>query len=360
MTYPFNPDIDLDFVNGVYSGVVGPPTSFLTTTRAGTAYAVDASGNWASFAANTPRITNLGLLVEEARTNSIRNNSMQGAVVGTPGTLPTNWSIGLAGLSQQVVGIGTVNGIDYIDLRLFGTTASTSGYIALFENTSAIAAAQNDVWTESVFLGVSGGSLSNITSVQLDQVSIPGNADQNGPNILSQISSAFARFSLTITQTLVGLTNLQPRLKFQCNNGAAVDVTWRVGWPQMEKGGWATSPIRTTSAAVIRAIDNIVLTTPPTYGNNITLVNTAIYFGPPNAAATQVPLTIDDSTSNNRMGAERAGVGRYAFFSTAASVVTFNSTSFVMNINTPYTIGISNTNMNGGQQVGSVNGIEGG
>jgi hypothetical protein len=80
---------------------------------------VKEAAGWWSFASNLPRITNQGLLVEEARTNSIRNNSMQGAVAGTPGTLPTNWSESrAAGLTQTVVGTGTQNGIDYIDIRL--------------------------------------------------------------------------------------------------------------------------------------------------------------------------------------------------------------------------------------------------
>src|SRR5215467_10750232 len=67
---PFNPTLDLNFATGQYFGVSGAPTSFLTTVRAAPpAYAVDSSGNWTSFGANVPRITNLGLLVEESRTN---------------------------------------------------------------------------------------------------------------------------------------------------------------------------------------------------------------------------------------------------------------------------------------------------
>jgi hypothetical protein len=65
--------------------------SLLTTTRASLAWSDDSIGVWRQFANNIPRITDKGLLVEEARTNGIRNNSMQGAVVGTPGTPPTNW-----------------------------------------------------------------------------------------------------------------------------------------------------------------------------------------------------------------------------------------------------------------------------
>src|SRR5215475_3461812 len=61
-------NVDLDFANGIYSGVVGLPTAFLTTVRASVGNAVAANGTWSSFATNTPRITNLGLLIEESRT----------------------------------------------------------------------------------------------------------------------------------------------------------------------------------------------------------------------------------------------------------------------------------------------------
>jgi hypothetical protein len=39
----------------------------------------------------------------------------------------------------------------------------------------------------------------------------------------------------------------------------AVDATFRIGWPQLELGAFASSPIRTTSAAVTRATDDITL-----------------------------------------------------------------------------------------------------
>src|SRR5215831_11537364 len=105
------PDLSLDFVAN-YSPQ-GAISNLLTTSRASIGTASDVAGNWYRFANNIPRITNQGLLVEEARTNLIRNNSMVGAVVGTPGTPPTNWTIiQPSTLAAQIVAIGTVQGIN--------------------------------------------------------------------------------------------------------------------------------------------------------------------------------------------------------------------------------------------------------
>src|SRR5262249_20993640 len=117
----------MDFTTSTYFRA---SSTDLAVTRAGnTAYVDDAMGTWTLVNANLPRISNKGLLVEEARTNSIRNNSMQGAAAGTPGTIPTNWQSSInssAGLTQTIVGTGTTLGMEYIDIRAFGTTTGTS------------------------------------------------------------------------------------------------------------------------------------------------------------------------------------------------------------------------------------------
>jgi hypothetical protein len=115
------PDIAFNFnVGGGWTraGGVVPAAALLTTTRASSGYANNSSGNWSLFGNNAPRITNLGLLVEEQRTNSLRNNSMQGAVVGADNVeLLTNgnfaaqgagWTVGQSGAGSAVFSVGQV------------------------------------------------------------------------------------------------------------------------------------------------------------------------------------------------------------------------------------------------------------
>lgn len=104
-------DLDLDFVNNRgWQGLLASPASLVTCTRAisGTGhvydYAEDANGVWYPFSANTPRITNKGLLVEESRTNSLRTSNpyetasplTYGAAATDDVELLTNWDFSSA------------------------------------------------------------------------------------------------------------------------------------------------------------------------------------------------------------------------------------------------------------------------
>jgi len=87
-------------------------SDIITFTRASTATYFDSAGVLQSAAIDAPRfdynpstLVAQGLLIEEARTNSIRNNTMVGAAAGTPGTNPTNWIVGtpVDGLTKEIV-----------------------------------------------------------------------------------------------------------------------------------------------------------------------------------------------------------------------------------------------------------------
>lgn len=258
----------IDFANG-WSLSGGAPSSLLTTTRASTAWAPNAAGVYTSFSSNTPRITDLGLLTEEARTNSIRNNSMQGAVAGTPGTLPTNWIGGLlsASGSTQTLALATTNGIDFLNYGITGATPSaTAGVTAQFDAVAQVAATPGQVWTGSMFGRVVSGDFTgfsafDITVREYDSGSVF--LRQTLVNLMD-LTSSVSRRTNTVT---MGASTAFVMLGIRCSyTGAAVNLTLGIGWPQLELGSFATSPIRTTSAAATRAADAVSLTTVPVSG----------------------------------------------------------------------------------------------
>jgi hypothetical protein len=254
--------LDLDLVNNL-SYPAASVSSAVTFARASVAYEDDSSGVWSSFASGVMRRTSKGFLCEEVRTPAVRNSAVQGSVAGTPGTLPTNWAIGQLGTAvSSVVGSGTENGIDYVDIRLSGTTSVTP--IVIYpEAVAQIAALNGQVWAPGAFVKMVGsGSMSNITNIGLaSRQSAAGGGNLGfitGPTFTPASSSANLGASRQVgvtTLTNASTAFVVPCIFVNCSTGVLIDITLRIGWPQIEFAAFATSPMRTTSAAVQRLGD---------------------------------------------------------------------------------------------------------
>lgn len=200
-----------------------------------------------------------GYLHEGARTNAIRNNSMTGAAAGTPGTRPTGWAAwAISGLTQEIVAVGRADGLDYIDVRLSGTTAGTQA-ILWFDSTTGIASVQNDVWCHTFWLSLVGGALTNITGWN----SIIGERDGGGASLtttLTAVSAPTATLTRQSAAHTIGNASAAfalPGLQFTFANGVAIDATIRIASPQIELAASPSSLIRTTSAAATRNNDQL-------------------------------------------------------------------------------------------------------
>jgi hypothetical protein len=191
-------------------------------------------------------------------TNSIRNNTMVGAVAGTPGTTPTNWSTGfLSGLTREIVATGVEDGIAYIDCRFFGTTTSILFQATSFESPTQISATQGSIWTLSAYLRIVGGSTLNINRILL----VITNHSSAG-TLLSQFafstaaptsaplnSQRYSKSSFSGTFSNANTAFVRPYVQIEADSGVAIDITLRIGLPQLERGEYITPPIATTNAA---------------------------------------------------------------------------------------------------------------
>jgi hypothetical protein len=292
---------DLDFQFG--ADATSLSNSGFSFARSGVAY--DEWGN--SYSTNTPRIIpGKGLLIEAARTNSIRNNSMIGAVAGTAGTLPTNWSIGGAtGLTRQIVGTGTLGGFTYLDIRFFGTTGDSSGIAIYPEAFTAIAAVSAQVWTASAYLALVGGTLANLTSASLEVAE----RDSGGTFLtsttttgaLAALTPTLTRFSVSRTLNNGSTAHVATGVRVLAGTGVAVDYTLRIAAPQVESGAFVSTPILTTTTAVTRNAETCTATrTASALINGTVLIDATMAPGAP-PTGNHYLWVVSDGTTNNRV-----------------------------------------------------------
>jgi hypothetical protein len=255
------PSLLLDFMAGTMSPLI-------TFTRASSATYFDSAGVLQSAANNVPRfdynpstLAAQGLLIEESRTNSIRNNTMVGAVAGTPGTAPTNWSRSASptsGISNEIVGTGTESGITYIDLRFTGTATATISFNINLETTTQVAASPSQTWAVSTYVKLTAGVLNSATfSFTVGEYSsVPAFLRNNFSSTTTPTSAGLATQRVAYLFTTGASTaSIQPQISVNLTNGLTYDFTLRIGLPQLELGAFATSVIPTTTTALTRAAD---------------------------------------------------------------------------------------------------------
>lgn len=233
--------LDLNFsANSYYPG--GGLSAAISTSRAQTvpSYAQTSSGLLVSFAADTPRITDQGLLVEEARTNlALQSNGF------------TNWAGASGGVGS--IGVGTANFSSAPDgtasatrvvLALNGGTAGTD--FSGWNNTNAVVANgstySGGVWIKS--------NTASSYAMQLMQVNGVAKAITVTPSwtFFSGVTAAISTSGVLRIRLIGGATP---------TNSDSADVSIWGG--QIELGSFATSPIPTTTVAVTRAADVISL-----------------------------------------------------------------------------------------------------
>jgi hypothetical protein len=182
---------------------------------------------------------------------------MVGAVAGSPGTLPTNWGEIVRGLTRSITGVGVVNGINYIDLR-FNGTATGGQDIGLDGLTAPIVAALGQSWSLSSFVSLQSGTIPSAVLRQVERTAA-GAFLTDGTQAIS-LTSTLQRFSYTRTTTNASIERITPLITINTVNGATYDFTIRIAAPQMELGTYATTFIRTTTAAVTRVADTALKT----------------------------------------------------------------------------------------------------
>jgi hypothetical protein len=289
---------------GTLYSIIGPD---LDVTRGTVKNRVNRAGVLSEVASGVPATDFAGgvlrgTTVEPSSRNEIRNNTMQGAVVGSPGTLPTNWDLSSGTIVAEILQIGVLDGIEFIDIRYSGT-ASAGSIQQRFETSGVITATNNQNWTNSFWL--------QLIATPLPPTSYTGMTIQLGVSDINTVFTpiaGFNRYQFPITTASSGITSVIPAVRFTTIPGQSYDFTIRIGLPQMELSSVATSVIKTTGSAQTRNADVITKTglgsvLPQTEGWVYAEVDLRVF------GINRSIINLSDGTLNNRIQITLGGAG---------------------------------------------------
>lgn len=314
---------------------IGPDITF---TRTGTATYFDATGTLTTATANVARFDHdpstfesKGLLIEEGRTNSIRNSEATGGTDGSPGTLPTNYSFqNTIGLTRTL-SFGTINGFSYVDCRYNGTTTGSGLLHFDPETTTAITAGSGQTWISSFYIALISGSfpttnLTINTQGRTSGGSLVAGQSSTTTNLASGLTSSLQRYnsgSVTFNDSTVA--RVTSRISTQTiGSGVAVDFTLRIAAPQLEQGSFATSYIPTTSAAASRGADVAVVTPISSFfnPNEGTILNDfSVYVLDGATTLRGITQFTETGGITNRLQTGYRGNGTYSFSAVASNTL---------------------------------------
>jgi uncharacterized protein YmfQ (DUF2313 family) len=241
-------------------------------SRASRAWYFDGTGVLREAAVDEPRYLfdaagqrTEAVLVEAAATNFVPNARAGGAVVGTPGTLPTGFTVSGAPLAlAQVSFIGAEDGLPCLELRIAGTLGAAGDVDIAFTTTTATPALLNDVFTGSFFWRLINGTAPTNWRMRFEEYSsggalLVGSQVDLSPATNAALRGQRATSAYTVANASAAFLRHVMRLRFAAG---AVNATLRIAVPQLERGAVPTSPILnpvgapavTTRAADIRFI----------------------------------------------------------------------------------------------------------
>ena len=174
---------------------------------------------------DTPGVARIG--GQGGQTNYIRNPRAEGAVVGTPGTLPTFWSEGTANnTTRQIVGSGidAATGLSYVDVRITNTAPGTLAY-ALYLDTNVALAAIGDTFVSTCWIATVGGSSAGLL---LRYLANGGSGGAIGT------SATLTQYTVSMTATAAGVFADPGHIAILA--GVDVDITLRIAGAQFERG----------------------------------------------------------------------------------------------------------------------------
>ncbi len=246
-----------DFINrrAMSNGVQLPLSAVLTLSRASVKRAKTSTGHWATFAANEPAITDLGMLIEPEATNLIINNTADsGAGIQLTGTtmtaLPFGQSPGLDGFAKRVTqGGGASDSVVRSGLSVSGGTTYTWSQSVRYE---AGAPWMRFVFSDNVAHGLH--IWLNLATMTIGTTGTFGAAVLSGYSLTAE-ADGWYRVAMTGSVPNNAVGGLSGYVCGDSGLTTRQSGQFHIWMPQMETGPSATSPVQTAGLAEARQTD---------------------------------------------------------------------------------------------------------
>jgi hypothetical protein len=253
---PVNAAIDLNFETGVYT--INSPLPLLSCSRASVAYAQTVAGTLVQFAANQLRITDKGLLIEDAWTNYMYPSNMQtswneDAVTRTTNVTTSPYPGELACKLIGSSGAGTHR------LWQASTVGAVTGSVSFFAkaadyNYVALSCYVGGAYESAIF-DLTTGALTddNITTMTVFDAVSAGNGWWRVSASIATASDIY--LAVTPHPTSTSTFSGSAALPSYTGDGTSGVYVWGA---QIEVGAFASSYIPTTTGSAMRALDSIL------------------------------------------------------------------------------------------------------
>jgi hypothetical protein len=192
--------------------------------------------------------------------NFIRNSAFAGDTVNdtSGGGNTTN------GVTTSILGYGTESGMRYFDIRISGTpTATSAAILAWSGSTSRPSAALGQTFAGQVCVTLQAGSMTNVSQLvaevaEYDSGGTPVAA--SGTTLTPAAGSLPAnRYTFSRTCNAASVSTVALRgFRLNYTSGQAIDITLRIGAPQLERGATANAFIASPATAQFIGIAPII------------------------------------------------------------------------------------------------------
>jgi len=280
----------------------------------------------------------------EPVTNHVRNNTMQGAAAGSPGTKPSQWGFmdgvdgNTLGIGASIIGLPVENGVECIDVKYQGTATGSGSLFVRFEFNESTAALAGQTWVGGFYYRtVASASLPNSIRSFITERSASAHILQSSGDALPLDDAApLAQYEHALSIVNGSTAYIHSGLALAVTSGRAYDFTIRVGLPHLCRDKLPRFPIKTSGTAVTRAADvigptpgliysNVPMVDPP-YDATVTYAKDAAVYDPAtkivywSMQAANVGKPLSDPSWWNK----RTAINRWAMFDDRNSTVTSN------------------------------------